>query len=84
MQSADNSVNVSKVRLWLWSFFEQLLASDSSLRYQRLFLTCPDFFSAIVRTLFDFNDPQRTGRVSLTYDQLAHITIHLMDDKRTM
>jgi len=34
---------------------------------------------AAVRSIFEWNDPQRTGRVNLTYDQVAHITVHLMD-----
>jgi len=34
---------------------------------------------AAVRSIFEWNDPQRVGKVTLTYDQLSHITIHLMD-----
>jgi len=30
---------------------------------------------AIVRSIFDWNDTSKVGRVMLTYDQLAHITI---------
>jgi len=32
---------------------------------------------AAVRSIFEWNDTQRTGKVTLSYDQLAHITIHL-------
>jgi Ca2+-binding EF-hand superfamily protein len=34
---------------------------------------------ATVRSIFEWNDAQRTGRVSLSYDQLAHITVHVLD-----
>jgi len=34
---------------------------------------------AAVRSIFEWNDTQRSGRVNLTYDQLAHITVHLME-----
>eukprot|EP01118_Nematostelium_gracile_P020491 TRINITY_DN994_c0_g1_i1.p1 TRINITY_DN994_c0_g1~~TRINITY_DN994_c0_g1_i1.p1 ORF type:complete len:341 (-),score=99.33 TRINITY_DN994_c0_g1_i1:29-1009(-) len=31
-----------------------------------------------VRSIFEWNDVQKTGRVTLTYDQLSHIAIHLL------
>jgi len=34
---------------------------------------------AAVRSIFEWNDTQRTGKVTLSYDQLAHITVHLQD-----
>jgi len=34
---------------------------------------------ATVRSIFEWNDVQRSGKVNLTYDQLAHITIHMLD-----
>jgi len=34
---------------------------------------------ASVRSIFEWNDQQRSGKVILSYDQLSHITIHLMD-----
>lgn len=33
---------------------------------------------ASVRTIFEWNDQARTGKVNLSYDQLAHITIHTL------
>eukprot|EP01121_Diplochlamys_sp_Union-15-3_P008829 TRINITY_DN2368_c0_g1_i2.p1 TRINITY_DN2368_c0_g1~~TRINITY_DN2368_c0_g1_i2.p1 ORF type:complete len:234 (+),score=25.15 TRINITY_DN2368_c0_g1_i2:48-704(+) len=33
---------------------------------------------AIVRSIFQWNDPMRSGRVTLTYDQLANITIETL------
>jgi len=35
---------------------------------------------ATVRSIFEWNDQGRTGKVVLTYDQLAHVTVHLMDN----
>jgi Ca2+-binding EF-hand superfamily protein len=35
---------------------------------------------ATVRSIFEWNDPKKTGKIELTYDQLAHITTHLLDD----
>jgi len=34
---------------------------------------------ATVRSIFEWNDPSRIGKITLTYDQLAHITVHLLD-----
>jgi len=34
---------------------------------------------ATVRSIFDWNDVGSTGKISLTYDQLSHITVHLME-----
>eukprot|EP01118_Nematostelium_gracile_P014401 TRINITY_DN559_c0_g1_i2.p1 TRINITY_DN559_c0_g1~~TRINITY_DN559_c0_g1_i2.p1 ORF type:complete len:403 (+),score=169.07 TRINITY_DN559_c0_g1_i2:112-1320(+) len=34
---------------------------------------------ATVRSIFEWNDTAKTGKVTLTYDQLSHITVHLMD-----
>jgi len=34
---------------------------------------------ASVRSIFEWNDQQKTGKVTLTYDQLAHITVHLVE-----
>jgi len=34
---------------------------------------------ATVRSIFEWNDPQKTGKITLTYDQLSHITFHLME-----
>eukprot|EP01114_Cavostelium_apophysatum_P021411 TRINITY_DN745_c0_g1_i1.p1 TRINITY_DN745_c0_g1~~TRINITY_DN745_c0_g1_i1.p1 ORF type:complete len:396 (+),score=98.47 TRINITY_DN745_c0_g1_i1:80-1267(+) len=34
---------------------------------------------ACVRSIFEWNDAQRTGKVNLNYDQLAHITVHLLE-----
>jgi Ca2+-binding EF-hand superfamily protein len=31
-----------------------------------------------VRTIFEYNDQQRSGRVTFTMDQLAHITVHVL------
>jgi len=35
---------------------------------------------ATVRSIFEWNDQARTGKVAFTYDQLAHVTVHLMDN----
>jgi len=34
---------------------------------------------AAIRSIFEWNDPQRTGRVSLNLDQLSHIVVHLFE-----
>jgi len=34
---------------------------------------------AAVRTIFEFNDTSKTGYITLNYDQLANITMHLAD-----
>jgi len=34
---------------------------------------------AAIRSIFEWNDPQRSGRVYLTLDQLSHIAIHLFE-----
>jgi len=34
---------------------------------------------AAVRSIFEWNDVQKTGKVQLNLDQLSHITVHLMD-----
>eukprot|EP01119_Soliformovum_irregulare_P012326 TRINITY_DN3191_c0_g1_i1.p1 TRINITY_DN3191_c0_g1~~TRINITY_DN3191_c0_g1_i1.p1 ORF type:complete len:319 (+),score=93.62 TRINITY_DN3191_c0_g1_i1:94-957(+) len=35
---------------------------------------------ATVRSIFEWNDPSHSGRVTFTYDQLAHVTVHLLDN----
>jgi len=35
---------------------------------------------ATVRSIFEWNDPNRKGSVTFNFDQLSHVTIHLMDD----
>lgn len=32
-----------------------------------------------VRSIFEWNDTTRSGKVTLTYDQLSHITVHLLE-----
>lgn len=34
---------------------------------------------ASVRSIFEWNDTTKTGKATLSYDQLAHITVHLLD-----
>lgn len=34
---------------------------------------------ATVRTIFEWNDRDRDGQITLNLDQLSHITIHLLD-----
>lgn len=34
---------------------------------------------AAVRSIFEWNDTQRTGKITLNYDQLSHISTHLLD-----
>lgn len=34
---------------------------------------------ASVRSIFEWNDTTKTGKATLTYDQLAHITVHLLE-----
>jgi len=34
---------------------------------------------AAVRSIFEWNDVQKNGRVTFSYDQMAHVTTHLMD-----
>jgi len=36
-------------------------------------------YLATVRNIFEYNDTDRDGKIVLTFDQFAHITIHLMD-----
>jgi Ca2+-binding EF-hand superfamily protein len=36
---------------------------------------------ARLRSIFEWNDVQRRGTVTLTYDQLSHISTHLLDNK---
>lgn len=35
---------------------------------------------AMIRSIFEWNDTKKTGKIELSYDQLAHITTHLVDD----
>ena len=34
---------------------------------------------ATIRTIFEFNDQQNSGKIALSFDQLAHITTHLLE-----
>jgi len=36
-------------------------------------------YLATVRNIFEYNDSDRDGKITLTFDQFAHITVHLMD-----
>lgn len=44
--------------------------------YPDFLLVCAHL--AFARSVFEWNDPQRQGRIALTFEQLAHVSIEFM------
>jgi Ca2+-binding EF-hand superfamily protein len=51
--------------------------SKKGLSWDQFLQACAHLATA--RSIFEWNDPQRTGKVTLSYDQLAHVTVHMLD-----